>query len=103
MGKKKREEPSFLSAAIITVLIIVLMPLPAAFYYAGWEWVLSGWSAVPREFIVTYVLGMIVVAGGIAWVLLKDRFTKDKRDFWRIDPDFIPLVRCEYFSRVSCP
>ena len=67
-----------MSAAIITVLIIVLMPLPAALYYAGWEWVLSGWSAVPREFIVTYVLGMIVVAGGIAWVLLKDRFTKDK-------------------------
>lgn len=78
MGKKKREEPGYLTAALVSLAVILLIPLPAAFYYAGWEWVLSGWSAVPKEFIVTYVLGMIVLLGAVAWVLLKDRFAADK-------------------------
>lgn len=77
MGKYPHD-PSYLRAAMVSIAVILLIPLPAALIFGGWEWIFPGWSAIPKEFVFTYLGGMVVLAGRVAYPLLKERFTKDK-------------------------
>lgn len=68
---RKRDEERVLPLPVRIVgatLIILILPLPGAFFYAGTEWLVSGIESVPREFVVTYVveLGAILVSIAIA-------------------------------------
>lgn len=67
--KKKRgkKEPTLVQSLLFTLVLFALIPLPAALYFGGIEWIASGWKAVPKEFIACYVVGAIVFLLQFIW------------------------------------
>ena len=74
MKKPYSREPSTPKALIITVLIVLSLPLSLAFYMGGVDWVFNGFSAVPKEFLVTYLLELGILVIGIATFKIKEKF-----------------------------
>ncbi len=68
-GKGK---PSRFVSGLVVLAIFLLVPLPFALWSSGWEWITKDWTAVPSEFIITYVGGLIFFWGGLIIYLLKE-------------------------------
>lgn len=73
MKKLYSREPSTLKALIETILIILIVPLPLAFYMSGIDWVTRGFLAVPEEFLVTYLLELGILVIGIVVFKIKEK------------------------------
>lgn len=74
--RNRNNEPSFLQALVVTILLFLLIPLPFALYLSGTEWIVSGWHGIPKEFIASYAVGAVVFIGGLIY---NQWCTKDKR------------------------
>ncbi|QPK93931.1 hypothetical protein HCQ94_04980 [Actinomyces sp. zg-332] len=68
-GKGK---PNRFVSGLVVLAIFLLVPLPFALWSSGWEWITKDWTAVPSEFIITYVGGLIFFWGGLIIYLLKE-------------------------------
>ncbi|QPK81168.1 hypothetical protein G7Y41_09050 [Schaalia sp. ZJ405] len=75
----KQKEPSNVRALIVTVAILLLVPLPLALCLAGTEWLFQGGSGVPKEFVFSYLFGLLTLLATIIVVKLRERFGKDKK------------------------
>ncbi|WP_216402521.1 hypothetical protein [Arcanobacterium phocae] len=78
MAKRKKKNWTLLKplAYLLSVLIILAIPLPFGLYLAGIEWIFSGSDGVPKEFTISYVLGLVILCGSLAIVIVKDRWKK---------------------------
>lgn len=74
MNAKDNEDKGFWKALIVTVSILLVAPLPFAFCMSGIEWILKDWKAVPTEFWATYLVGLVVLLGGIDIFKIKEHF-----------------------------
>lgn len=81
MARKPEKEPRFprLVGCVVLVLIILALPLPAAFFYAGTEWIVSGIEHVPSEFVATYAVGLVVLLATIAVAYFREWREKPKK------------------------
>lgn len=77
MSKKKHKKdlPKPL-ALVMTVVIIMVLPLPFAAYLGGIDWLIGGSQAGLKEFLVSYFLGLALLCISLGIVIFKDRRNK---------------------------
>lgn len=78
--KTQNRQPGKITSWVVTIAVILLVPLPFALYLGGVEWLTAGISEVPEEFIVTYLLGVILLLGGIIRIKIKDRHSNENHE-----------------------
>ena len=76
--KTRMGEPSFAKALAISILIISSVPLPLAFYMSGIDWIFQGISAVPKEFLATYFLELLILVISISVFKIKEKISQQK-------------------------
>lgn len=59
MARERNKEPGTIKSLVITILVLTLIPLPFALYMAGVQWIVEDWTQVPKDFIVTYLCGLL--------------------------------------------
>lgn len=69
----RKKEPGLVQSFLFTLVLLLLIPLPFALYLGGTEWIISGPAAVPKEFIASYVIGAVVLVGGLIINQYKNR------------------------------
>lgn len=75
-GKKQSGLLSKPLGLIFTIFVVLFIPLPFALYLAGTEWIFSGSEGVPKEFVVSYLLGLALLLGSIILAIFRDRRKK---------------------------
>ncbi|MCU9519732.1 hypothetical protein N7326_07610 [Corynebacterium sp. ES2794-CONJ1] len=65
-------------ALVFTILVILAIPLPFALYLGGFEWMSSGSQAGSKEFVVSYVFGLLVLLGSLAAAVYRGRRNQEK-------------------------
>ncbi|USR79944.1 MULTISPECIES: hypothetical protein [Arcanobacterium] len=66
-------------ALAFTITVILAIPLPFALYLGGIDWIISGSHAGLKEFVISYLVGLLVLCGGLAITIFKDRREKRNR------------------------
>ncbi|QPK93932.1 hypothetical protein HCQ94_04985 [Actinomyces sp. zg-332] len=83
-SKEKKGKPNRFVSGLVVLAIFLLVPLPFALWSSGWEWITKDWTAVPSEFIITYVGGLIFFLGSIiayiirGWLIAKGYLKRDE-------------------------
>lgn len=81
MSKKKNHKvlPKPL-ALVLTVVIIMVLPLPFAAFLGGIDWLTDGSHAGLKEFTVSYFFGLAILCISLGIVIFKDRRNKAKHN-----------------------
>ena len=74
----KNQEPGRFRGVIALALVVFLVPLPFALFMGGTAWIFSGWSQIPKEFVVSYLLGVIGFGGSIALLFVRSKWSDRK-------------------------
>ena len=73
--KKRFDLPKPLSLAF-TIAIFLVIPIPPAVYFGGVDWLTQGPQAGLKEFLITYVLGLVVLLVSLGFTVFRGRKKK---------------------------
>lgn len=73
MAGKHNKEPGTIKSLIVTIVVLALIPLPFALYMGGTQWITEGWTNVPKEFLVTYLCGLLFLLVPLIAIRVRNR------------------------------
>lgn len=63
-------------AYLLIVAAVLVVPAPPALFFGGTNWLTRGSHGGLQEFVIAYVLGVIIFIGSILIYLARDRWSR---------------------------
>ena len=74
----KRKQPGIVVTLTITTIVFIVLPLPFAVFSGGIDWITTG-ARIPNEFLVTYLIGLLIFPIGIGWLMVRNLIHEHRR------------------------
>ena len=72
-SRELQEAMKKIVSLLITVMVLLLIPLPFAMVLSGVNFLTGGWSGASQEFWVSYAFGLVTLLVSLGWYLWKVR------------------------------